>query len=85
MGRRIRTVEDVLSLLDGLFAQDADRWTGDAATWWDGFYSDRSKPVPFFVAKPDENLVAYLDGGLVPSSGRALNVGSGTVSGEVSG
>ena len=29
MDRNIRTVEDVLRLLDGLFAPDADRWTAD--------------------------------------------------------
>ncbi|MET7487285.1 class I SAM-dependent methyltransferase [Streptomyces sp. NPDC005538] len=76
-GRDIRTIDDVLRLLDGLFAPDADRWTTGAASWWDGFYADRAKPVPFFVAKPDENLVAYLDRGLVPGGGRALDLGCG--------
>ncbi|MCX5609791.1 MULTISPECIES: class I SAM-dependent methyltransferase [unclassified Streptomyces] len=75
-GRNIRTVDDVLSLLDGLFAPEADRWTAGAASWWDGFYADRSKPVPFFVAKPDENLVSYLDRGLI-TPGRALDLGCG--------
>lgn len=75
-GRNIRTVDDVLSLLDGLFAPEADRWTVGAASWWDGFYADRSKPVPFFVAKPDENLVSYLDRGLI-TPGRALDLGCG--------
>ncbi|MGH3514156.1 MAG: hypothetical protein ACRDQI_17970 [Pseudonocardiaceae bacterium] len=57
MDRNIRTVDDVLRLLDGLFAPGADRWTAEAgSSWWDNFYADRSKPVPFFVAKPDENL-----------------------------
>lgn len=76
MDRHIRTVEDVLRLLDGLFAPEADRWTAGAASWWDGFYADRSKPVPFFVAKPDENLVSYLDRGLI-APGRALDLGCG--------
>jgi SAM-dependent methyltransferase len=76
MDRTIRTVEDVLRLLDTLFATRADRWTADAGSWWDGFCADRSKPVPFFVAKPDENLVSYLDRGLV-TAGRALDPGSG--------
>ncbi|MFD8638454.1 class I SAM-dependent methyltransferase, partial [Streptomyces sp. NPDC059656] len=76
LDRRIRTMEDVLDLLDGLFAPEADRWTSDGASWWDGFYADRSKPVPFFVAKPDESLVSYLDRGLV-SPGRALDLGCG--------
>ncbi|MEU3755691.1 class I SAM-dependent methyltransferase [Streptomyces olivoreticuli] len=76
MDRNIRTVDDVLKLLDGLFAPDADRWTADGATWWDCFYTDRSKPVPFFVAKPDENLASYVDRGLI-TPGRALDLGCG--------
>ncbi|MEV6673712.1 class I SAM-dependent methyltransferase [Streptomyces sp. NPDC051162] len=76
MDRNIRTVDDVLKLLDGLFAPEADRWTADGATWWDGFYTDRSKPVPFFVAKPDENLASYIDRGLI-TPGRALDLGCG--------
>ena len=77
MDRNICTVDDVLRLLDGLFAPEADRWTADAgSSWWDSFYADRSKPVPFFVAKPDENLVSYLDRGLI-TPGRALDLGCG--------
>jgi SAM-dependent methyltransferase len=77
MDRHIRTVDDVLRLLDGLFAPEADRWTaGAGSSWWDGFYADRSKAVPFFVAKPDENLVSYLDRGLI-TPGRALDLGCG--------
>jgi SAM-dependent methyltransferase len=74
--RSIRTIDDVLKLLDGLFAPEADRWTTGAASWWDRFYADRSRNVPFFVAKPDENLVSYLDRGLI-SPGRALDLGCG--------
>ncbi|WP_351231901.1 class I SAM-dependent methyltransferase [Streptomyces sp. NPDC002133] len=76
MDRNIRTVDDVLRLLDGLFAPEADRWTAGAASWWDGFYADRAKPVPFFVAKPDENLASYADRGLI-TPGRALDLGCG--------
>ncbi|MEU6320372.1 class I SAM-dependent methyltransferase [Streptomyces sp. NPDC047009] len=76
MDRNIRTVDDVLNLLDSLLAPEADRWTADAAAWWDSFYADRSKPVPFFVAKPDENLVSYLERELIPV-GRALDLGCG--------
>ncbi|MGA6153997.1 class I SAM-dependent methyltransferase [Stenotrophomonas sp. NPDC087984] len=76
MDRNIRTVDDVMRLLDGLFAPEADRWTADGASWWDGFYADRAKPVPFFTAKPDEHLVSYLDRGLV-APGRALDLGCG--------
>jgi SAM-dependent methyltransferase len=76
-GRDIRTVDDVLRLLDGLFAPEADRWSSRGASWWDGFYADRDKPVPFFVAKPDENLVGYFDRGLIGGGGRALDLGCG--------
>ncbi|MER7927923.1 class I SAM-dependent methyltransferase [Streptomyces sp. NPDC096057] len=76
-GRDIRTVDDVLRLLDGMFAPEADRWTSGAVSWWDGFYADRDKGVPFFVGKADENLVGYLDRGLIPERGRALDLGCG--------
>ncbi|MGJ5756082.1 methyltransferase family protein [Streptomyces puniciscabiei] len=76
MDRDIRTVEDVLRLLDGLFAPEADRWTRGAAQWWDDFYTARDKSVPFFAAKPDENLVSYLERGLI-RPGRVLDLGCG--------
>ncbi|GHE75543.1 methyltransferase [Streptomyces longispororuber] len=74
--RNVRSVEDVLELMDRLFAPDADRWTAEAGDWWDGFYTDRSRPVPFFVAKPDEHLAGYLRDGRLPP-GRALDLGCG--------
>ncbi len=76
MTRDIRTVDDVMTMLDGLFADGADRWTEDGAAWWDGFYEDRSKAVPFFAPKPDESLAAYVDGGAL-KPGRALELGCG--------
>lgn len=76
MDRDIRTVDDVLKLLDGLFAPGADRWTAGAADWWDGFYADRSRAVPFFVARPDESLASYVERGLI-TPGRALDLGCG--------
>lgn len=76
MDRHIRTTEDVLALLDGLFAPGADRWTTRAAGWWDDFYADRSRPVPFFADKPDEHLAAWLDAGRATGR-RALDLGCG--------
>lgn len=76
MDRSIRTIDDVLKLLDGLFEPAADRWTAGGADWWDGFYADRDKPVPFFAAKPDESLVSYAERGLL-TPGRALDLGCG--------
>lgn len=77
MNRNVRTVDDVLALMDGLFAPEADRWTAGGAPWWDGFYADRDRPVPFFAAKPDESLVSALERGLIPPGGRALDLGCG--------
>ncbi|WP_121704632.1 class I SAM-dependent methyltransferase [Streptomyces sp. E5N298] len=79
MDRTVRTVEDVLELLDGLFASESEAGrlaTGDGKDFWDRFYADRSRQVPFFVSKPDENLAAYLDQGLI-TPGRALDLGCG--------
>jgi SAM-dependent methyltransferase len=68
--RNVRSIDDVLTLLDGLFAPDAGR------DRWDRFYGDRDRDVPFFAAKPDENLVTHL-GGALRTPGRALDLGSG--------
>ncbi|HVZ35334.1 MAG TPA: methyltransferase domain-containing protein, partial [Polyangiaceae bacterium] len=45
-------------------------------TWWDRFYSDRSKPCPFFVRHPDESLAQCLAEGLI-QPGRAIDIGCG--------
>ncbi|ROS42061.1 class I SAM-dependent methyltransferase [Amycolatopsis thermoflava] len=68
MSREVRSLEDVLRLLDGMVAP------GVRGGGWDGFYADRD--VPFGVDKPDENLVAWIERGLIPP-GRALDVGCG--------
>ncbi|MDP1719462.1 MAG: class I SAM-dependent methyltransferase [Candidatus Nanopelagicaceae bacterium] len=65
----IYTTEDMSVALDALLA---DR----GGNWWDGFFSDRSKPIPFFVEWPDENLVEWFDGGLL-TPGRVLELGCG--------
>ncbi|MGA5816503.1 class I SAM-dependent methyltransferase [Kitasatospora sp. NPDC094028] len=81
MDRTVRTVEDVLALLDGFFAAESRAGggrltTGDGQEFWDGFYADRSRPVPFFEAKPDEHLAAYVEGRPI-APGRALDLGCG--------
>ncbi|TRV80840.1 class I SAM-dependent methyltransferase [Streptomyces sp. 130] len=79
MDRSVGTVEDVLALLDGLFVSEAGSGrsaAGDGETFWDRFYSDRSRPAPFFAAKPDESLADWLDQGLI-GPGRALDLGCG--------
>jgi SAM-dependent methyltransferase len=66
VNRDVRSVEDLLRMLDGLF-EDIE---------WDGFYADRDRPVPFFADQPDENLDAWLREGPL-RGGRALELGCG--------
>jgi SAM-dependent methyltransferase len=69
MEHRIRDLDDVFALLDALLAPT----DGD---WWDDFYADRSREIPFFVDKPDEHLVEAIEQGVV-RPGRALDLGCG--------
>jgi 2-polyprenyl-3-methyl-5-hydroxy-6-metoxy-1,4-benzoquinol methylase len=58
-----------LQALDALFADHQD-------SWWNSFYAQRAKPVPFFVSAPDESLVAWVQQGLV-APGPAIDLGCG--------
>lgn len=62
--------DPALQALDALYA---DRSGGD---WWDRFYADRHKPVPFFGSAPDECLVEWVGADLV-APGAALDLGCG--------
>jgi cyclopropane fatty-acyl-phospholipid synthase-like methyltransferase len=44
--------------------------------FWNKFYSNREKGIPFFVNKPDENLVGYFNEGII-KPGNVLELGSG--------
>jgi SAM-dependent methyltransferase len=46
------------------------------SAWWDGFYSDRAKPCPFFVTAPDESLAVWTQAGTI-RPGRAIDLGCG--------
>ncbi|MEB3370229.1 class I SAM-dependent methyltransferase [Saccharopolyspora mangrovi] len=65
--RSVRDVEGLLRMLDEIFPPPQP--------FWDCFYEDRDRGVPFFAAKPDENLVSYVEELLQP--GRALDLGCG--------
>jgi SAM-dependent methyltransferase len=67
--RFIYTRDDVLRMLDGLLA-------GKGGAWWSEFFADRSKPCPFFVERPDENLAEWFGGGML-APGRVLELGCG--------
>lgn len=64
----IRSNEDLLNMLDSLLREPAG--------FWNEFYSNREKGIPFFVNKPDENLVSYFNEGIM-KPGNVLEFGSG--------
>jgi SAM-dependent methyltransferase len=64
----IRKPEDVLLMLDSLMREPAP--------FWDRFYQDRMKNIPFFEEFPDENLVSYVKSGRL-QGGRMLELGCG--------
>ncbi|MFZ0074959.1 MAG: class I SAM-dependent methyltransferase [Exiguobacterium undae] len=68
MKETIRTQDDLLNMLDALLREPT--------AFWDSFYEDRTKRIPFFVDKPDENLVAYVEQTQLPLT-RVLELGSG--------
>jgi SAM-dependent methyltransferase len=64
----IRCMDDILRMLDSMLR--------DEGKWWDGFYEDPEKPIPFFINAPDENLVEYFQSKRM-TPGRALELGCG--------
>ena len=71
--------EELLRLLDEVVAPEADRWTARGAAWWDAFYADRERGVPFFRDAPDESLVGWVEDGrlALPPGSRVLDLGCG--------
>ncbi|KQL36124.1 bifunctional 2-polyprenyl-6-hydroxyphenol methylase/3-demethylubiquinol 3-O-methyltransferase UbiG [Psychrobacillus sp. FJAT-21963] len=68
MKETIYDYEDLLKMLDSLLREPTQ--------FWDTFYSDREKGVPFFANFPDENLVSYFEKKLfIP--GKVLELGCG--------
>ncbi|WP_143317935.1 class I SAM-dependent methyltransferase [Clostridium sp. HBUAS56017] len=65
----IKNDNDVFVMLDNLLEEKDNEW-------WNKFYSDREKPIPFFKNIPDENLVSYMDKDLL-KKGKALDIGCG--------
>ncbi|MCD2192709.1 class I SAM-dependent methyltransferase [Actinomycetospora endophytica] len=75
--RTTHTADDLLTLLDTVFAGDRDRTGAAAAPWWDLFYADPDRPAPFLTSAPDGSLVDWLEHGPVPGGGHALDLGCG--------
>jgi len=68
MAKEIINNEDLYEMLDGLLREPE--------AFWNDFYEDRNKEIPFFKVKgPDENLVSYFEDGLLPK--RVLEIGCG--------
>jgi cyclopropane fatty-acyl-phospholipid synthase-like methyltransferase len=65
----IVTQEDILKMLDAFLQKRGGEW-------WDNFFSDHERDCPFFIEKPDENLVAYFNTGRL-KAGRVLDLGCG--------
>ncbi|PGL28101.1 SAM-dependent methyltransferase [Bacillus cereus] len=68
MKETISSYEDLLNMLDSLLREPTQ--------FWDDFYSNREKEIPFFTNKPDENLVSYFEKKLL-NSGKVLELGCG--------
>lgn len=68
MDKTLRSYEDLLNMLDQQFRSPEQ--------FWDPFYSNREKPVPFFKNAPDENLVSYYERNLI-QPGKAMDLGCG--------
>jgi 2-polyprenyl-3-methyl-5-hydroxy-6-metoxy-1,4-benzoquinol methylase len=52
------------------------RLSGRGGEWWDSFYANRAKPIPFFGTSPDESLHEWVTNGTI-SRGTALDIGCG--------
>ena len=64
----INSYEDILYMLDSLLREPTE--------FWDDFYYDREKKIPFFENKPDENLVNYFNKKIF-KQGNVLELGCG--------
>ncbi len=69
MKKTIRSYEDLFSMLDQSFRSPEQ--------FWDPFYGNRDRSVPFFKNAPDENLVSYYERNLI-QPGKALDLGCGS-------
>ncbi|MEH7238007.1 class I SAM-dependent methyltransferase [Bacillus sp. JJ1562] len=68
MENAILSYDDLLEMLDDFLREPKG--------FWEGFYEDRTKDIPFFkITGPDENLVEYFNKGLAPK--RVLELGCG--------
>ena len=68
-------LKETISSYDDLFEM-LDSFLREPVTFWNDFYEDREKNIPFFqVNGPDENLVEYMETTIKPN--RVLELGCG--------
>ena len=77
---RVTTYDDLMRLLDGLYAGGADRSSPDAAPFWDDLLQQQDHPL--HTDRPDAALVAWQEEELLATTAaggarRALDVGCG--------
>ena len=65
----IISTKDVLVMLDELL----EKRDGE---WWNDFYAERTRRVPFFKCVPDEELILYCNEGIF-HKGKSLDIGCG--------
>jgi SAM-dependent methyltransferase len=65
----IITSDDILTMLDDILEKRDYEW-------WDKFYFDREKSIPFFKNIPDECLISYCTSNIL-NKGKALDIGCG--------
>ncbi|WP_332650031.1 class I SAM-dependent methyltransferase [Lysinibacillus sp. 54212] len=66
----VKTNQDLLQLLDNLLREPTQ--------FWDDFYQDQKKPIPFFKNIPDEHLVSYFEREMIrPTKVLELGCGAG--------
>ncbi len=65
----IITNRDVFNMLDDILEKRDSEW-------WDKFYSDRTRPIPFFNNAVDECLIEFINKGIC-NVGNALDIGCG--------
>ncbi len=68
LSETISSYEDLLEMLDSLLREPT--------TFWNDFYADRERSIPFFANKPDENLVDYFEKKII-HPGKVLELGCG--------
>ncbi len=68
MNETIYNDKELLDMLDSFLREPTE--------FWNDFYVDREKKIPFFKNVPDENLVSYFENGTL-SPGKVLELGCG--------